>query len=203
MARLLASKVRDQFSDTSTAWPTRGSASSSSVVAGLLPPWSQSRTWSCSRNSRTSWTSKRPVRLWPRFEQEPAVTSRTYRVEFTPRAQRNLLAIPSNVQRRLIPKIDALARDPRPAGSKKLAGEENIYRLRVGDYPVLYQIQDRVLLILVVAIGHRREIYRRGSEGGQLLRESRGPVPAGSVKPARKGRSTRAGRAAPAKPRGR
>lgn len=64
------------------------------------------------------------------------------------------------MQRRLAPRIEALARDPRPRGAQKLAGEEELYRLRVGDFRVLYAIRDRELVILVVAIGPRRDIYR-------------------------------------------
>ncbi len=58
-------------------------------------------------------------------------------------------------------KIDALARNPRPGGTKKLVGEQNGWRLRVGDYRMLYEIRDSDRRILIVAIGHRREVYRR------------------------------------------
>jgi mRNA interferase RelE/StbE len=56
--------------------------------------------------------------------------------------------------------ILALADDPYPPGSKKLQGEANLYRVRVGDYRVLYRIEDERLIVLVVNIGHRRDIYR-------------------------------------------
>ena len=85
---------------------------------------------------------------------------RVYRVELSRRAERALLSLSAEVSRRIESKIDALARDPRPRGAKRLAGEE-LYRLRVGDYRVLYQVRDRVLLVLVVDVGHRREVYRR------------------------------------------
>lgn len=91
------------------------------------------------------------------------MTGRTYRVRFAPRAERDLLSVPSTVLPRLTRKIDALASNPRPAGCQKLAGDEDIYRVRVGDYRILYQIQGRVLLVLVLAVGHRREVYRRRS----------------------------------------
>lgn len=84
-----------------------------------------------------------------------------YRIELTPRAERDLLGLPSHISRRLIPRIDALARQPRPAGVKKLANDEGLYRIRSGDYRIIYQIQDRALLILIVSIGHRRDVYRR------------------------------------------
>ena len=60
----------------------------------------------------------------------------------------------------LNPAILALAENPRPPGCLKLSGEESLWRIRVGDYRVVYQVQDAVLLVLVVKLGHRREIYR-------------------------------------------
>jgi mRNA interferase RelE/StbE len=56
--------------------------------------------------------------------------------------------------------MEALRENPRPTTVKKLAAEENLYRIRVGDYRVVYQIRDKELIVLVVKIGHRREIYR-------------------------------------------
>ncbi|HEX6573503.1 MAG TPA: type II toxin-antitoxin system RelE/ParE family toxin, partial [Gemmatimonadaceae bacterium] len=57
--------------------------------------------------------------------------------------------------------IDLLAVDPRPHGAVKLSGDEDLYRIRTGDYRIIYSVVDRVLTILVIAIGHRREVYRR------------------------------------------
>jgi mRNA interferase RelE/StbE len=57
--------------------------------------------------------------------------------------------------------LRGLENDPRPPGSIKLHGEEDLHRIRVGDYRILYQIQDAILVVLVVEIGHRREIYRQ------------------------------------------
>jgi mRNA interferase RelE/StbE len=65
------------------------------------------------------------------------------------------------VQLRLSPRIGALASNPHPPASTRLAGDEDLYRLRVGDYRVLYEVRARVLLVLVVKIGHRSEVYRR------------------------------------------
>ena len=87
--------------------------------------------------------------------------SRSYRLEFTTGADRQFRNLPKDVQERLTPHIDALIRNPRPSGIKKLKGDDNAYRLRVGDYRVLYEIHDMRLLVLVVKIGHRREIYRK------------------------------------------
>jgi mRNA interferase RelE/StbE len=83
-----------------------------------------------------------------------------YRVEFTPRAVREFKTLDKGLQNRLARRIDALAANPRPQGIKKLSGEDDLYRLRVGDYRVLYQIQEQKLIVLVVGLGHRSEIYR-------------------------------------------
>ena len=64
-----------------------------------------------------------------------------------------------SIQRQLQPKIDALANHPRPHGVEKLKGESNFYRVRSGDYRIIYQIKDKVLLVLLIKIGHRREVY--------------------------------------------
>jgi mRNA interferase RelE/StbE len=84
----------------------------------------------------------------------------TYHVEFTKQAAKQFKAVPSQEQQRMKPRIDALSVDPRPNGVTKLAGEENIYRIRVGNYRVIYNIQDHQLLVLVVKIGHRRNVYQ-------------------------------------------
>ncbi len=84
----------------------------------------------------------------------------TYRIEFVKNAIKQFKALPANEQHRLKPKIDALAIEPCPAGVVKLSGEENLYRIRVGNYRVVYTIEDKQLLVLVLKLGHRREIYR-------------------------------------------
>ena len=58
--------------------------------------------------------------------------------------------------------MNALGQEPRPHGVRKLSGEEELYRIRVGDYRVIYAIEDDALIVLVVAVGDRRDIYRRG-----------------------------------------
>jgi len=83
-----------------------------------------------------------------------------YRVHFAGRAARAFRKLPPEIQRRLDPAILALADNPRPPGCLKLSGPDSLWRIRVGDYRIVYQIQDEVLLVLVVNIGHRREIYR-------------------------------------------
>jgi mRNA interferase RelE/StbE len=84
-----------------------------------------------------------------------------YRVELRPAALRDLRKLEFAVRRRIGAAIDELAQTPRPVGVEKLQGQENRYRVRVGEYRILYEIEDRALLILVVRVGHRREVYRR------------------------------------------
>jgi len=83
----------------------------------------------------------------------------TYSLFIERRAQRALARIARTDQERIIRAIRGLTDDPRPHGVKKLNGRE-AWRIRVGDYRVIYEIHAGRLLILVVAIGHRREIYR-------------------------------------------
>lgn len=83
-----------------------------------------------------------------------------YTVELKPSAAKALEALPKPDQRRIAARIDALATDPRPGGAKKLEGEDDLYRIRVGDYRIVYQIQARRLIVLVVCIAHRRDVYR-------------------------------------------
>jgi mRNA interferase RelE/StbE len=64
-------------------------------------------------------------------------------------------------QVRIAHAIDSLADDPRPRGAVKLAGDQDFYRLRAGDYRIIYSITDEKLIVLVIAVGHRRDIYRR------------------------------------------
>lgn len=84
-----------------------------------------------------------------------------YRIEFAPKAQRDFKALDGSVRGRIARRIDSLAENPFSSGIKKLEGEEELYRLRVGDDRVLYQVQGKVLLVLIVGVGHRREVYRR------------------------------------------
>jgi mRNA interferase RelE/StbE len=83
-----------------------------------------------------------------------------YRVLFSAHAVRAFRKLPRGIQERLMPVIDSLADTPRPPGAEKLSGAEDTYRVRVGDYRVLYEIQDRILRVLVVETGHRRDVYR-------------------------------------------
>jgi mRNA interferase RelE/StbE len=84
----------------------------------------------------------------------------SYTVEFRPSARRDLKALPREILQRISRKIDSLADNPRPPGVEKLSGSEYSYRIRVGDYRILYEIQDEILLVLIVRVRHRREAYR-------------------------------------------
>lgn len=75
------------------------------------------------------------------------------------KAQKALKKIPNPYKSNLIQAIDDLSIDPRPGGCTKLKGESEFWRIRVNSYRVVYQIKDNELLILVVRIGHRRDIY--------------------------------------------
>ncbi len=83
----------------------------------------------------------------------------TYKVEFRRSVQKDLRAIPKQDQIRILRRISNLADDPRPVGCKKLSGQER-YRLRQGNYRILYEIKDEVLVVTVVKVRDRREAYR-------------------------------------------
>jgi mRNA interferase RelE/StbE len=83
-----------------------------------------------------------------------------YRIEFSPTAERQFKKLPKEVQARLKHRIDILAENPFPRGVKKLSAEEDLYRLRIGDYRIIYQVQGKALLILILKLGHRKNVYR-------------------------------------------
>ena len=84
-----------------------------------------------------------------------------YAVVLKPAALRDLRRLPEDARRRIAVTIDALAGEPRPTGVEKFQGEAELYRVRVGDYRIVYQVEHKALVVLVVRIGHRREMYRR------------------------------------------
>ncbi len=83
-----------------------------------------------------------------------------YRIELSPTAESQFKKLPKEVQVRLKHRIDILAENPFPRGVKKLSAQENFYRLRIGDYRIIYQVQGKALLILILKLGHRKNIYR-------------------------------------------
>ena len=84
----------------------------------------------------------------------------SYNVRIKPSAVKELEAIPAKDRRRIATKIQALGNNPRPVGCEKLAGHDK-YRIRQGNCRVPYMIEDEVLTVTVIAIGNRRDIYRR------------------------------------------
>lgn len=83
-----------------------------------------------------------------------------YQVELSNRALRDLKGLDKPIQKRVAAAIDALASDPRPPGCQKMEGLEKAFRVRVGDFRIIYQVHDRILRVLVLKVGHRREVYR-------------------------------------------
>ncbi len=83
-----------------------------------------------------------------------------YQILFTPRAERDVASLPESARKRIARKVDSLAVAPRPGAAKKLAGRDGTYRLRVGDYRILYTVDDQIVTVVVVRVGHRRDIYR-------------------------------------------
>lgn len=83
-----------------------------------------------------------------------------YRVELLPTARRELRGLDSVTRERILRALIKLETHQRPPGAKKLTGWEDLWRIRVGDYRVIYEIHDRILVVLIVRVAHRREVYR-------------------------------------------
>ena len=86
---------------------------------------------------------------------------RRHKVLFKPSADRALQKLPLDVQRRIVAAAALLADVPRPAGVVKLAGDDNLWRIRIGDYRLLYEIHDDRLIVLVLRVAHRKDVYRQ------------------------------------------
>jgi mRNA interferase RelE/StbE len=82
-----------------------------------------------------------------------------YRLIFRASVAKDLRGLPKADVTRILARIEQLAQDPRGAGCQKLSGQER-YRVRQGDYRIVYEIRDDVLIVTVVKVGHRREVYR-------------------------------------------
>ena len=84
-----------------------------------------------------------------------------YRVALTPRAERQFENLPAHVRKRVARWLDLLAIDPRRAGTKKLEGPGDLRRVHAGkDYVIVYVVREQEVLVLVVRVAHRREVYR-------------------------------------------
>jgi mRNA interferase RelE/StbE len=83
-----------------------------------------------------------------------------YEVYLERAAENDLKRLPTTIFHRIIPQIKALAENPRPLGCRKLTGSKNDWRIRVGDYRVLYEIDEKARSVRIMRVRHRREVYR-------------------------------------------
>ena len=83
----------------------------------------------------------------------------SYSVELKPTARKELEGLPDNMLSRVVRKVESLAQTPRPTGCKKLKGYKDQWRVRVGDWRVVYIVDDEAKLVSVTRIAHRREVY--------------------------------------------
>jgi mRNA interferase RelE/StbE len=84
----------------------------------------------------------------------------SYRIEISATAERQVRALPRTDQVRVLRVIQGLAVNPRPPGCRKLSGQDDVFRVRVGRYRVLYAIENRRLVIIVLKVGDRKDVYR-------------------------------------------
>lgn len=85
-----------------------------------------------------------------------------YEVNLSPGARRAFVKLGDSVRARIEQRIDDLAANPRPPGCVKLGGFANTWRVRVGEYRIVYEVYDNRLVVVVIRIGHRREVYEGG-----------------------------------------
>jgi mRNA interferase RelE/StbE len=83
-----------------------------------------------------------------------------YQISIEPAAMRELKKLAPRIRQALSDAITALGTEPRPDGVRKLSGSKNSYRIRVSEYRVLYRVTDGELLVLVVKVGHRKDVYK-------------------------------------------
>jgi mRNA interferase RelE/StbE len=91
-----------------------------------------------------------------------SLPSRRYEVAFSPAAERQLRKLPATVRERIVRVSERLGADPRPPGAVKLAGADELYRIRTGDYRIIYQIADEQLIVVIARVAHRKDAYRGG-----------------------------------------
>jgi mRNA interferase RelE/StbE len=84
----------------------------------------------------------------------------SYTIEYKKSVEKELRKLPSTQLKSIVAKIRALATNPYPEGSVKLRGSSDLFRIRYADYRVIYQVQNKNLILLVIKVGHRREVYR-------------------------------------------
>jgi mRNA interferase RelE/StbE len=83
-----------------------------------------------------------------------------YSVHLAPAAERQLKALEKPVRARIVRRLRKLEETPRPQGVEKLSGPDDLYRIREGEYRIIYTIKDKALIVLVVKVGHRKDVYR-------------------------------------------
>ncbi len=84
-----------------------------------------------------------------------------YKIELSKRSIKELKKLPKFQQKKIAVKIDRISKNPYSRNAKKLIGEKDLFRVRSGDYRIIYQVKDKILLILILKIGHRKEIYKK------------------------------------------
>lgn len=84
----------------------------------------------------------------------------SYQIDWRSSARRELRRLPVGVIARIIESVTALGDNPRPEGCRKLTGSERTFRIRIGKYRVVYEVQDDGLLVLIIRVRHRREAYK-------------------------------------------
>jgi mRNA interferase RelE/StbE len=82
-----------------------------------------------------------------------------YSILIKRKAEKQLAALPLDIADRVAITIDELAVNPRPVGNKKLQGYANVYRIRVGNYRIIYCVEDVILTVEVIKVGHRKNVY--------------------------------------------
>jgi mRNA interferase RelE/StbE len=83
-----------------------------------------------------------------------------YKIVFLPVARKELISLPHEVQKRIDKKIIALADEPRPHDVKTLHGKIKLYRVRVGDYRIVYNVDEKIITVIIIRVRHRKDVYR-------------------------------------------
>jgi mRNA interferase RelE/StbE len=84
-----------------------------------------------------------------------------YRIEWKPSAVQELKNLPRQIVGRIVNAVEQISTEPYPTGVRKLVGSEHSYRIRVGDYRIIYSVMASALIIEIIRVGHRRNVYRR------------------------------------------
>jgi len=100
------------------------------------------------------------LRLKLRKHLQKSLGSKNYTIIYKRSASKELLRLPSSSAHKVRAAINELAAEPRPSGCKKLKGSLNEYRIRIGDYRVLYTLDGNILEVLIIKIAHRKDVYR-------------------------------------------